>query len=53
MRHTATAYLTFVAIDEDNKPSKIPKIKPKTNNEKRRYDRAKERHLQRRKNRNC
>ena len=53
LRHTATAYLTFVAIDANNKPSEIPKIKPATDNEKRRYDRAKKRHLQRRKNRNC
>ena len=53
LRHTATAYLTFVAIDENNKPSEIPKIKPATDNEQRRYDRAKKRHLQRRKNRNC
>ena len=53
VRHTATAYLTFVAIDENNKPSVIPKILPATENEKRRYERAKKRHLQRRKNRNC
>ena len=53
IRHTATAYLTFVAIDENNKPSEIPKVAPATDNEKRRYDRAKKRHLQRRKNRNC
>ena len=53
LRHTATAYLTFVAIDENNKTSEIPKIKPATDNEQRRYDRAKKRHLQRRKNRNC
>ena len=53
IRHTATAYLTFVAIDESNKPSSIPKIHPETGDEKRRYDRAKKRHIQRRKNRNC
>ena len=53
VRHTATAYLTFVAIDENNKPSVIPKVAPATENEKRRYERAKKRHLQRRKNRNC
>ena len=28
VRHTATAYLTFVAIDDKNKPTKIPKIIP-------------------------
>ena len=53
LRHTATAYLTFVAIDSNNKPSEIPKIKPATDNEQRRYDRAKKRHLQRRKSRSC
>ena len=51
VRHTATAYLTFVAIDKNNKPSKIPKLKPVTKDEKRRYERAKERHLKRRNNR--
>ena len=51
IRHTATAYLTFVAIDKDNRPSVIPKILPETNDEKRRYERAKKRHLKRRKNR--
>ena len=51
VRHTATAYLTFVAIDKNNKPSVISKIQPETDDEKRRYDRAKKRHLKRRKNR--
>ena len=49
--HTATAYLTFVAIDDNNKPVKIPKIIPVSKDEKRRYIRAKERHLLRRKER--
>jgi len=52
VKHTATAYLTFVAIDENNKPTKIPKIIPETEDEKRRYERAKSRHLIRRKERN-
>ena len=51
IRHTATAYLTFVAIDANNKPTKIPKIIPETEDEKRRYQRAKNRHLIRRKER--
>ena len=51
VRHTATAYLTFVAIDKDNKPSSIPKINPQTDDEQRRYDRAKARHLDRREKR--
>ena len=52
VKHTATAYLTFVAIDDKNKPTKIPKIIPETEDEKRRYERAKSRHLIRRKERN-
>ena len=51
VRHTATAYLTFVAIDKNNKPSSIPKIMTETEDERRRYDRAKARHLDRRKKR--
>ena len=51
LRHTATAYLTFVAIDKNNKPSEIPKIKAITNDEKRRYDRARKRHIERISNR--
>ena len=51
VRLTATAYLTFVAIDDKNKPTKIPKIIPETEDEKRRYERAVNRHLIRRKER--
>ena len=51
VRHTAAAYLTFVAIDDKNKPTKIPKIIPETEDEKRRYERAVNRHLIRRKER--
>ena len=51
VRHTATAYLTFVAIDDNNKPTEIPKIIPETEDEKRRYERAVNRHLIRRKER--
>ena len=51
VRHTATAYLTFVAIDDNNKPTRISKIIPETEDEKRRYERAKNRHLIRRKER--
>ena len=36
VRHTATAYLTFVALDEQRKPTKIPEICPETDKEK--YD---------------
>ena len=40
INHTATAYLTFVAIDKNNKPSSIPKIIPETKDEKRRYEKT-------------
>ena len=51
VKHTATAYLTFVAIDDQNKPTEIPKIIPETDDETRRYERAKKRHMLRRKER--
>ncbi len=41
--HTASAYLTFVALDETFKPTRIVKVKPETADEKRRYLRAQER----------
>lgn len=42
-RHIATAYLTFVAVDDELNPRKIPKIKAITKEEKRRFKNAKER----------
>lgn len=38
--HTATAYLTFVAIDENLKPIPVPKLLPESAEEKRRYEAA-------------
>lgn len=46
-RHTASAYLTFVSLDENGKPQKVNPIIPESNDEKRRYEEGKERHLQR------
>ena len=46
-RHTASAYLTFVSLDENGKPQKVSNIIPESIDEKRRYDEGKERHLQR------
>ena len=40
---TSTAFLTFVAIDKDGKPSDVPSIVPETDSEKRRYDEAMQR----------
>ena len=36
-RHTSTAYLTFVALDANRKPHRIPEVIPETEEEKRRY----------------
>jgi acyl-CoA hydrolase len=36
-----TAYLTFVALDENKKPTRVPAILPVTEDEKRRYENAK------------
>tara|TARA_Y100000590_G_C14964683_1_gene730054 strand:+ start:60 stop:533 length:474 start_codon:yes stop_codon:yes gene_type:complete len=47
IRHTATAYLTFVALDEQRKPTKIPEICPETDKEKLRYDNGSIRHKER------
>jgi acyl-CoA hydrolase len=38
--HTNTAYLTFVGVDEDNKPVKAIEAVPETEDEKRRYEEA-------------
>ena len=46
-RHTASAYLTFVSLDEKRKPQKVDNIIPESDDEKRRYIEGKERHLQR------
>ncbi len=46
-KHTASAYLTFVALDEKGKPREIPDIVPETDVEIRRYKEGKERTLAR------
>jgi len=40
VRHTASAYLTFVALDENGHPKKIPPLLPESEDEKRRYQEA-------------
>ena len=41
--HTCSAYLTFVALDENSRPAAIPPVIPETEAEKRRYQQAGER----------
>jgi acyl-CoA hydrolase len=42
-RHTNTCYFTMVALGEDGKPTPIPSFTPTTDNERRRFEAAKER----------
>lgn len=41
--HTASAYVTLVALDGNGRPTKMPVLKPETPDEKRRFEEAKER----------
>jgi acyl-CoA hydrolase len=41
--HTCSAYLTFVALDENGKATEVPPVIPETAEEKRRYEQAGER----------
>ena len=48
IRHTASAYLTFVSLDKSGKPQELShKIIPESDDEKRRYIEGKERHVER------
>ena len=49
MTHTASAYLTFVSLNEKGKPQRIPPITPETDVEKKRYLEGEVRYNQRRK----
>lgn len=46
-RHCASAYLTFVALDETGRPTPVPEIEPRTGEEKRRLGQAERRRAQR------
>ncbi len=39
-RHVVSAYLTFVALDENGRPHEVPDVLPETADEKRRYEEA-------------
>lgn len=43
MRHVASAYLTFVALDKDRVAIPVPPVEPESDDEKRRYEEAGER----------
>jgi acyl-CoA hydrolase len=45
--HTCSAYLTFVALDAQGKPTEIPPVIPETEMEKRRFEQAGERRAHR------
>ena len=50
-KHTASAYLTFVSLDENNNPKKVQEVKPESKEEKRRFNEGKLRYLNRKKRR--
>lgn len=50
-RHTASSYLTFVALDAAGKPAIVPEILPLTDEEKRRCEAGRQRYEYRVKNR--
>jgi acyl-CoA hydrolase len=39
-RHTHTAHVVFVAVDDDGKPRRVPRLMPETDEERMRYARA-------------
>ncbi|MBI5442348.1 MAG: acyl-CoA thioesterase [Deltaproteobacteria bacterium] len=47
VRHTASAYLTFVALDEHGKPQELPRLVPITDEDRRRVEKALERRRKR------
>lgn len=40
VRHVASAYLTFVALDAERRPLPVPPVEPETDEERRRYEEA-------------
>ena len=52
LKHTASAYLTFVAIDEDGSTVKVPQVIPESKDEIRRFNEGKERYKNRKNARN-
>jgi acyl-CoA hydrolase len=50
-RHTSSAYLTFVGLDDLGKPTEVPAVLPQSDDEKRRYQEGKARFEERMKRR--
>ena len=48
--HTNTAYLVYVALDDEGRPTSVPRLEAETEEEKRRMEEAKERQERRLKN---
>jgi acyl-CoA hydrolase len=46
-RHTNTCYATFVALDQDGRPARVPPVLPETDDERRRFDAGRERREER------
>ena len=42
-RHTNSCYVTYVALDEQGRPTEVPPVVPETEEEKKRYERAAQR----------
>ncbi len=47
VRHTGTCFLTYVALDSHGKPVEVPRLKPETEEERRRFEEAKQRRKRR------
>ena len=45
--HTNTAYLVYVALDDEGKPTSVPQLLPETEDEKRKFEQAKARQQRR------
>ncbi len=43
-RHTHTAHVVFVALDEEGRPTRVPRLVPETSEERARYSRAESQH---------
>lgn len=50
-RHTSSAYLTFVGLDQQGKPAEVPPVLPETEEEKRRFAAGQIRYQERQKRR--